>query len=313
MNNNIALKTVELTKKFGSLTAVKNLSLEIYKGELFAFLGPNGAGKSTSINMICGLLKPDSGKIYIDDKLIDNERDAIKNKVGVCPQNIILWPKLTCIEQLVFMASMYDVPEKIAQKRGEGLLNDMGLFEKRNKLAGSLSGGMQRRLSIILALIHSPEIIILDEPEAGLDPQSRVLVREYIKSLSKSRTVILTTHNMDEAEKISDRIAIIDHGSLLVIDTLENLKKMNSGKNKLEIVLENETAARQAVDAISHFAGEVTAFDNLIRFSNGDLINILSDVLLKIQNEGIKILEVKIRESSLEDIFIDLTGRRLRE
>ena len=313
MNNNIALKTVNLTKKFGDLTAVNNLSLEIYKGELFAFLGPNGAGKSTSINMVCGLLKPDSGQVFIDGLLINGEREAVKNKVGVCPQSIILWPKLTCIEQLVFMASMYDVPEKIAKTRGAELLNDMGLYEKRNKLAGTLSGGMQRRLSIILALIHNPEIIVLDEPEAGLDPQSRVLVREYIKSLSKNRTVILTTHNMDEAEKICDRVGIIDHGSLLVVDTLENLKKMNSGKNKLELIFEDIETARKAAILIEQVATGISLLDNVIIISCGNLVALLPEVLLKLQDEGIKVLEVKFRESSLEDIFIDLTGRRLRE
>ena len=206
----VVLKTENLVKNFGNLTAVNKLSLEIFGGEIFGFLGPNGAGKSTSINMICGLLKPSGGQIYFHGKILKSGDKETKQKVGVCPQNIILWQKLTCFEQMVFAAQLYGVDKNTAKNRSEQLLNDMGLSEKRNSLASQLSGGMQRRLNIIMALIHNPEIVIFDEPEAGLDPQSRVLVRDYIKSLSKKKTVILTTHNMDEAERVCDRIAIID-------------------------------------------------------------------------------------------------------
>ncbi|HEY4720425.1 MAG TPA: ABC transporter ATP-binding protein, partial [Anaerolineae bacterium] len=217
--SNIVLKTEGLTKRYGSLVAVQNLSLEIYAGEVFGFLGPNGAGKTTSINMICGLLKPDAGQVLIDGKPVNGGDAAVRSRVGVCPQDIVLWERLTCLEQLQFMGQMYELSGRDARRRAEQLLIDLDLVEKRNAQARTLSGGMQRRLNLAMALVHDPEIVVLDEPEAGLDPQSRVKVREYIQSLARKKTVILTTHNMDEADRVADRIAIIDHGQLLVLDT----------------------------------------------------------------------------------------------
>jgi ABC-2 type transport system ATP-binding protein len=219
----ISLKTLGLRKIFNGFVAVDDLSVEIRKGEIFGLLGPNGAGKTTSIKMITGLLKPDAGKVYIHGELA-NDLDNRQN-VGICPQEVVLWKNLTCLEQLVFMAAMYNVPGRVAKPRAMELLGRMGLLEKQNNLAKTLSGGMQRRMNILMALMHDPSILILDEPEAGLDPQSRVMVREVIQSLARSKTVIFTTHNMDEADRICDRIGIIDHGKMLVTDTPEALRQ----------------------------------------------------------------------------------------
>jgi ABC-2 type transport system ATP-binding protein len=222
----ITIQVNNLTKYFNEIKAVDGLSLEINRGEVFGLLGPNGAGKTTSINMICGLLTPDSGEVIINgNKMTSGGTKIIRTKVGVCPQNIIIWPKLTCFEQLVFMARMYDVPGPVARHRADSLLKRLELQEKRNKLASTLSGGMQRRLNILLALVHEPELVIFDEPEAGLDPQSRIMVRDFIISTAREKTVIFTTHNMDEADRVSDRVAIIDSGKLLMLDSVENLKK----------------------------------------------------------------------------------------
>jgi len=235
----ITLKTENLCKSFGDIAAVENLSVEIRKGEIFGLLGPNGAGKTTSIKMITGLLKPDKGVVIMNGE-VANDLDNRQN-VGICPQELVLWSNLTCFEQLVFIAAMYQVPRKTAKIRAMDLLQKMGLQEKQNKLAKTLSGGLQRRMNILMALMHDPEILILDEPEAGLDPQSRIMVREFIHSLARTKTILFTTHNMDEADRLCDRIGIIDHGKMLVTDTPENLKRLygkgdQPGENTLEDV-----------------------------------------------------------------------------
>ena len=165
------LRTESLTKRYGSTVAVKNLSLEVYAGEVFGFLGPNGAGKTTSIKMICGLLKPDSGQVFIKGVNVASGDSSIRLRVGVCPQEIVLWSKLTALEQLVFIGQMYGLSASHARRRSLALLDDLELSEKQNQLAHTLSGGMQRRLNLAMALVHDPEIVVLDEPEAGLDPQ----------------------------------------------------------------------------------------------------------------------------------------------
>ena len=183
--------------------------------------------------MITGLLKPDSGRILINGENTDT-RDN-RQLVGLCPQEIVLWNNLTCFEQLVFIAEMYNVPEFIARKRADTLLERIGLSDKRKKLVKTLSGGMQRRINLLMALMHDPEILILDEPEVGLDPQSRVMVRDFIHSLSKTKAVIFTTHNMDEADRLCDRIGIIDHSKMLVTDSPENLMGNSQAKSEFDI------------------------------------------------------------------------------
>ena len=223
--SNIVLQTEGLTKRYGSLVAVQDLSLQVDEGEVFGFLGPNGAGKTTSINMMCGLLKPDAGHVVVHGAPIAGGRAEVRARVGVCPQDIVIWERLTCLEQLQFVGQMYGLAGREALRRSGQLLDELDLAEKRNRQAHTLSGGMKRRLNLALALVHDPDIAVLDEPEAGLDPQSRVKVREYVRSLACKKTVILTTHNMDEADRVADRIAIIDHGKLLVLDTPAALKQ----------------------------------------------------------------------------------------
>lgn len=313
MAGNVVLKTENLTKNFGDLVAVNELSLEVQEGEVFGFLGPNGAGKSTSINMMCGLLQPTSGSLYLKGKKVAGGDKSLRTKVGVCPQHLVFWTKLTCREQLVHIAEMYGVRSGVAKDRADRLLKDMGLDAKKNKLAGTLSGGMQRRMNIILALMHDPEIIVLDEPEAGLDPQSRILVREYIRSLAKDKTVILTTHNMDEAERVCDHVAIIDHGKLLDVDTIENLKKKNREDNILEIEFDNSDHALTALQFLNKFEIKITNVTNHLIIADSKIFDKLPDILKTLKDNSIKVCEIKLRENSLEDIFINLTGRRLRE
>jgi ABC-2 type transport system ATP-binding protein len=309
MNTDLfSLKTENLCKSFGNLVAVENLSVEIRKGEIFGLLGPNGAGKTTSIKMITGLLKPDRGLVTINGEATA-ETDNRQN-VGICPQEVVLWNNLTCFEQLVFIAAMYKVPRKTGKIRAMELLLKMGLQEKQNKLVKTLSGGMQRRMNILMALMHDPEILILDEPEAGLDPQSRVMVREFIQSMAQSKTIIFTTHNMDEADRLCDRIAIIDQGKMLVTDTPENLKRTFGKGDKLEITFSGEIPQ---LESFLFQADEVRIEgQSLFLFSKG-IIEKLPAILDQLKQLSIQVTGIHLSENTLEDVFISLTGRKLRE
>ena len=213
-SDEIVLRASGLTKRYGDVVAVDDVSFEIRRGEIVGFLGPNGAGKTTTLKMLCGLLRPDAGRIDI----------APPRSIGVSPQFIVIWDALTSFEQLEFMGRMYGLARAAARRRAATLLATFGLQENAHRLGRTLSGGMQRRLNIALALVHEPAIVFLDEPQAGLDPQSRVLVREYIRSLAGRATVVVATHDMEEADKLSDRVCIIDHGRLLAFDTVRAIE-----------------------------------------------------------------------------------------
>lgn len=319
MNTNIddvVIRIHNLIKYFKDIKALDGLTLEVRKGEVFGFLGPNGAGKTTSINIICGLLKADDGEVLINGrKISDTDRKNIRSKIGVCPQNIIIWPKLTCYEQLVFMARMYDVPGNIARRRADDLLTRLELQEKRNRLAHTLSGGMQRRLNILLALVHDPELIIFDEPEAGLDPQSRLLVRDFIIHTARDKTVIFTTHNMDEADRISDRIAIIDRGKLLKLDTTENLKKSIGEGDILELTIQikDEAGLQNAIGRIKQKEINILRAEDKLTIQSRNMIEKIPLIYKILEDENIQVSEMNMRENTLEDVFIHLTGRTLRQ
>jgi ABC-2 type transport system ATP-binding protein len=309
----VVLQATGLTKRYGDLIAVNNLSLEVYAGEVFGLLGPNGAGKTTAINMMCGLLKPDSGHVTIHGQPVTSGSEDLRSRVGVCPQEIVLWKNLTSLEQLQFIGDMYGLKASKVRQRSMHLLEQLDLVEKAHKLAKTLSGGLQRRLNLAMALVHDPEIVILDEPEAGLDPQSRLKVREYIKILALDKTIILTTHNMDEAERLADRVAIIDHGELLVLDTPEALEQSIGEGDVLEIRFKDKsTQARVALDDLDERA-IITMTDENLHIRALDVVNLLPLIIEKLTAAGIQPGEVHLRKNTLEDVFIRLTGRRLRE
>jgi ABC-2 type transport system ATP-binding protein len=307
-----------LTKRYGNLTAVDDLTLDVREGEVFGFLGPNGAGKTTAINMMCGLLEPDAGRVLVHGALMHNGDRDIRSRVGVCPQDIVVWERMTCLEQLQFIGQMYGLSGQTARQRGDQLLRDLDLEEKRHRQARTLSGGMQRRLNLAMALVHDPEIVVLDEPEAGLDPQSRLKVRSYIQSLARRRTVILTTHNMDEAERLADRVAIIDHGRLLVLDTPDALKENVGAGAVIETGLEaapDEPVLEQVRVALSALTDQV-AFDasrKTLAIRAPNAVTVLPIILDTLQRAGLSVGETRLRQNTLEDVFIQLTGRSLRE
>lgn len=300
------LRAESLVRKFGTVIAVNDLSFEVFFGEIFGFLGPNGAGKTTTIKMMSGLLKPDSGHVRITNH-------GKVRSIGLCPQHIVVWENLTCIEQIIFMGQMYNLSRREARRRGEELLESLGLDGVKNRIAKNLSGGMQRRLNIALALIHSPQILFLDEPQAGLDPQSRVLVREYMRSIRDKTTIVLTTHDMEEAEKLSDRICIIDHGKMLASGSSDDLKKAYGN----EYIIDIEINGMINEDLLSQLNKEPLkikdAKNGRIILSVSDPVRSIEYITAVIKKLGLDVKDLRVREKSLEDIFIDLTGRRLRE
>jgi ABC-2 type transport system ATP-binding protein len=247
----------------------------------------------------------------------------VRRIVGLCPQEIVIWESLTCLEQLIFVGTQYDLPRTVARSRAKELLDILGLSEKSRRLAKTLSGGMKRRMNLALALVHDPEILILDEPQAGLDPQSRILVREYIRSLANRKTVLLTTHEMDEADRLSDRVGIIDQGRMLILDSPAGLKGSLGGGEILEIrpsvgdsdVPEDAMAeaTRAVLDGPAGADLTLERFRDTLRFSGDGLQDRIPDIQRHLREAGFEVHDLRVRKPTLEDVFISLTGRELRE
>lgn len=290
------LKADSLVKRYGNTLAVDNISFEIFRGEIFGFLGPNGAGKTTTIKMMSGLMKPDSGNVII------YSRAAVKS-IGICPQHIVVWENLTCLEQAVYMGRMYNMSSDDALTSAKTLLESFGLFGIKNRLAKKLSGGMQRRLNIVLALIHSPEIVFLDEPQAGLDPQSRVLVRDYIRSIKNSTTVVLTTHDMEEAEKLSDRICIIDRGKLLVSGTADDIIRINGYEDLIEAEVAGDINNELIPFLDPELISGISVSGSKISFNNKSPLAAMENILKVVREHNLKVNSLQLRKKVLR-IFL---------
>ncbi len=233
-----------LTKKYEDVTALEDFSLQIEKGELFGLLGPNGAGKTTTINMLCGLTKPTSGTAKVGGFDVQGETGKVKELIGVCPQETAIYPYLTGAENVELFGNLHSMAQEIIKKRRDMLLERLGLTVDAKRRADKYSGGMKRRLSLILALIHDPQIEFLDEPTVAMDPQSRHAVWDFIRELKKEgKTIILTTHYMEEAEELCDRVGIIDHGKLIALGPPRDLISKDE-VNNLEEVFINLTGRR---------------------------------------------------------------------
>jgi ABC-2 type transport system ATP-binding protein len=296
--------------------AVKDLSIEVRKGEVFGFLGPNGAGKSTSLNMMVGLLKPTSGRTLIAGDEVKPWSRTVKEMIGIVPQETIYWENLTTLENLMLLSDLHEIPREEGQNRAARLLEDMQLVEKSDHLAKELSGGMKRRLNLAMGLIHEPDVLLLDEPSPGLDPQTRRVLWEYIADLPKrGHTLILTTHDMDEADYLSDRVAIIDNGDLLVLDEPNKLKASVGEGDVLELAFEEnadlEKAAKDFRKREDVISSNVAGGRVVIRIK--DAMSHLPELFQFVQDHGSKVRDVRYRGNTLEDVFINLTGRGLRE
>ena len=308
------IETKNITKEFNGFKAVDGLNLKVEKGKVLGFLGPNGAGKTTSIKMMVGLLKPTSGKVMINGQDLARFDKA---SIGVCPQELVLWDNLTCKESLKLMGDMYEVPKDLLKERVTVLLEDLILTEKSDALVKNLSGGMKRRLNLAMALVHQPDVVVLDEPSEGLDPQSRRVLWKYISSLrdDEGKTVILTTHLMDEADRLSDRVAIIDHGKLLRLDTPDNLKKEIGEGDVVELTLD-DIKMNQEVAGILSQDGQflsVNEVDGKINLRGFNALSKIPSIMELLDKKDIRVADMSMRQNTLEDVFIELTGTRLRE
>ncbi len=306
------IKTKNLTKKFGEFTAVDGLDLEIRQGEIFGFLGPNGAGKTTSIRMMVGLLSPTGGEV----RIAGMGNSSVEEKVGICPQDLVIWEELTTYENIRFMGNMHGVPREKLEERTNELIEDLQLEDSRDNLASELSGGMKRRLNLGMSLVHDPEIVVLDEPSAGLDPQTRYSVWEYIKGLrqGENRCIILTTHLMEEADRVSDRVGIIDRGELIVVDTPENLKKSVGEGDSIKIELNDKRKNPEAVERLKELDEVMQASEvgNRVVVRALDALNKTDNFTEALEESGYAVSDVSISQTNtLEDVFIHLTGRGL--
>jgi ABC-2 type transport system ATP-binding protein len=233
-----AIKLQNLSKRFEDKTALENLCLQVQKGELFGLLGPNGAGKTTTINILCGLVKPTSGLATVCGYDVQKEIGKIKELIGVCTQETAVYPYLTGAENVELFGNLYAIDKKMLKERSRVLLTTMGLNEDAKRKATKYSGGMKRRLSLALALIHDPSVIFLDEPTVAMDPQSRHAVWDFIRfQKNQGKTVILTTHSMEEAEELCDRVGIIDNGKLIALGAPKELVTKNQVKNLEELFI----------------------------------------------------------------------------
>ncbi|MBU0975287.1 MAG: ABC transporter ATP-binding protein [Patescibacteria group bacterium] len=304
-----------LTKKFGDLAAVDNISFEVQKGEIFGFLGPNGAGKSTTLRMLTTLTAPTSGSFTINGLNPKKDVDQLKKMVGLVAEKLIMYDYLSARENLLFFGKLYKVPQDILEERTDKLLKMIGMWEWRDHKIGTYSTGMKQRINVIRALVTDPDIIFMDEPTLGLDPQSTRQVREFILELNKKgKTIILTTHIMQEAERLSDRVGIIDHGKIIALDTPENLKNSLADKRGTGVEFKVSEVPACMLDKLAKLpkVSVKQLGDNRISISygNGTEVNKLIDA---IQDCNVGILRMHTSEPTLEDVFIDLTGREFRD
>ena len=305
-SNNVLIKAEKLTKRFGESVAVDNIDFEVNKGECFGFLGPNGAGKTTAIRMIHCVLPLSSGKLWVADMDVSEQPRAIKRIIGIAPQEDNLDPDFSVLYNLIVYARYFDISRTEAQKRAKQLLQFIQLEEKTNVLIDELSSGMKRRVILARALINEPQILVLDEPTTGLDPQARHLIWDKVRSLRKQGvTIILTTHYMEEAAQLCDRTIIMDNGKIIEQGNPKDLVKKHVGEQVLEVVYDEEIVSY--IKATFPDAKLEIVNDRAQVFSNQPR-GIFTGLIDKFRDKG-----AIIRDANLEDMFLKLTGRRLRE
>jgi len=307
------IRVEDLQKSYGSLRAVDGISFEIPEGELFGFLGPNGAGKTTSLSMISGLLKPDRGRVSIGEIDVWHSPKEAKRILGLVPQDLALYEELTARENLMFWGSLFHLPRSELKANIDVWLGRVGLADRAKEAVSKFSGGMKRRLNLAIGLVHNPKVVLLDEPTVGIDPQARKNILDIIREIAKEgSTILFTTHHLEEAEALCDRIAIIDHGKILETGSVEELAKVVGDGDivsingsftavQLKTILENES-----VNILS--AAERTATMSL---SHGGM-NIAA-LLQKFNEAEIEVTDISMQKPSLESVFLKLTGRELRD
>ncbi len=304
----LAVEVSGLTKKYGNIEAVRGIDFSVAKGETFGFLGPNGAGKSTTIKILCTLAAPTSGSAYVAGHNVMTERDAVRRNIGLVFQDTTLDNYLTGAQNLRFHASLYGVPAHAVEPRMRQVMEMVALWDRRDSLVMTYSGGMQRRLEIARGLLHAPRVLFLDEPTVGLDPQTRASIWEYINELKgrEDITIFLTTHYMDEAEHC-DRIAIIDHGKIVAIDTPEALKA-SVGKDRVQIHTADDEAAIAELDR--DFGIEAAMHEGAVTFAVASGEEFVPRLFAGL---SVPIRAVNLSRPSLDDVFMSYTGSTIRD
>jgi ABC-2 type transport system ATP-binding protein len=295
-------------KRYGEIEAVRGIEFEVGVGEIFGFLGPNGAGKSTTINMLCTLVQPTAGSARVAGHDVVGERDEVRRNIGLVFQDTTLDGYLSAEQNLSLHAELYGVPRELVPQRMRQVMEMVGLWERRQSLVNTFSGGMKRRLEIARGLLHSPRVLFLDEPTVGLDPQTRSSIWSYIRELKAREdiTIFLTTHYMDEAE-YCDRIAIMDHGQIIVLDTPQTLKA-RVGKDRVQIVTDDEQAAIEALR--ERFGIEATVAEGAVTFGVPEGEHFVPRLFAELR---LPIRAVSVSRPSLDDVFMSYTGTTIRD
>jgi len=308
------IETKSLTKKFGALTAVNNVNLQVKEGEIFGFLGPNGAGKTTTISMLTTLMKPTSGAALVAGYDLIKDASRVRSVIGVVPQSFSLFPELTAEENLEYIGKLYGMKHSVIKERIVYLLKTVALYEHKSRISGKFSGGMKQRLSVAASIMSNPSVLFMDEPTTGLDPQSRIAIRELTRTLNKSGiTVFYTTHDMEEAEKLCDRIAIMDKGKIIALGTSNEIKQ--SIREELLVEVELESVSKSIIPELKQmpYVSSVHQNGNFLNIK----VNQKGGIFFKLSNffnkKRQKVLEIRVKEHSLEDVFIHLTKKDLRD
>jgi ABC-2 type transport system ATP-binding protein len=309
-----AIEVENLKKSFGDLVAVQGVDIAAQKGEILSLLGPNGAGKSTTISMLAGLLTPSDGEASIMGHSVTKEPEAAKASLGVVPQDIALYPDLSARENLVFWGKMYGLRGAALKTRVDEVLETIGLTDRQKDRVGKFSGGMKRRVNIGAALLHKPDVVIMDEPTVGIDPQSRRHILDNVKDLNRQgMTVLYTTHYMEEAAELSDHIAIMDQGKVIAYGTHDELIKLVGEQTRIDLALNAESAT--IFDAWRSVAGvsRIDATDGTVTVLVDDSNRVLPALFEAAARADVRITSVDIQEPNLETVFLHLTGRALRD
>jgi ABC-2 type transport system ATP-binding protein len=308
------LEARSLSKRYGAVLAVDRVSFTAGPGEMLGLLGPNGAGKTTTVSMLAGLLHPDAGEVLIDGRRSAGDTDPVKRTVGLVTQDLALIEELPALDNLLFFAALYDLDRAGARRAAEGALAFVGLTERARDKVAAFSGGMKRRLNLAAALLHDPAIILLDEPTAGVDPQSRNAIFDNLEALKRrGKTLVYTTHYMEEAERLCDRIVVVDHGRVIADDTLKGLYRLMPASNVL--VIELEDGASPDLDGLRSVAG-VTGADfaaGVVKVGVSSLAPTTASVLQWLADHGHPYRHVLTERADLETVFLALTGRTLRD
>jgi ABC-2 type transport system ATP-binding protein len=308
-SNRFAIQTFSLSRKFGDLLAVDGIDLSIKEGELFSLLGPNGAGKTTAIKMLCCLLRPSSGTATVMGHDINEDSIAVKRIIDVSPQETAIAEHLNAWENLNLIGGIRGLAKEEVKKRSEELLEMVGLTKRAKEQVRKFSGGMKRRLSIAMALVSDPQVLFLDEPTLGLDPQSRRGIWEHIAELKGKKTILLTTHYLEEADALADRIAIIDEGKVAALGTPQELKDSISDMQVMVVKAKNLTP--DVIEGLKEIYPEVKATEDGIEIRAKELS--FYEIVDYLRPQGVTILSASLKQPTLDDVFLHLTGKELRE